>query len=70
MRPVRNVFQKLSRTEQRREGVAAYLCPTPLPAGWCPLPHWFRRGEHNRLRERGWRDPKSDEGTGTDTVVF
>ena len=29
MRPVRNVFQKLSRTEQRREGVAAYL--------WCAL---------------------------------
>jgi hypothetical protein len=27
MRPVRNVFQKLSRTEQRREGVVAYL--------WC-----------------------------------
>jgi hypothetical protein len=26
MRPVRNVFQKLSRTEQRREGVVAYLC--------------------------------------------
>ncbi len=26
MRPVRNVFQKLSRTEQRREGLAAYLC--------------------------------------------
>ncbi len=25
MRPVRNVFQKLSRTEQRREGVVAYL---------------------------------------------
>ncbi len=25
MRPVQNVFQKLSRTEQRREGVAAYL---------------------------------------------
>jgi hypothetical protein len=23
---VRNVFQKLSRTEQRREGVVAYLC--------------------------------------------
>jgi hypothetical protein len=29
MRPVRNVFQKLSRTEQRREGVVAYLC-SPL----------------------------------------
>jgi hypothetical protein len=29
MRPVRNVFQKLSRTEQRREGVVAYLCPLP-----------------------------------------
>jgi hypothetical protein len=27
MRPVRNVFQKLSRTEQRREGVVAYLWP-------------------------------------------
>ncbi len=26
MRPVRNVFQKLSRTEQRREEVVAYLC--------------------------------------------
>ncbi len=25
MRPVQSVFQKLSRTEQRREGVAAYL---------------------------------------------
>ena len=25
MRPVRNVFQKLFRTEQRREGVVAYL---------------------------------------------
>jgi hypothetical protein len=25
MRPVRNVFQKLSRTEQRGEGVVAYL---------------------------------------------
>ncbi len=25
MRPVQNVFQKLSRKEQRREGVAAYL---------------------------------------------
>jgi hypothetical protein len=29
MRPVRNVFQKLSRTEQRSEGVVAYLCPYP-----------------------------------------
>ena len=29
MRPVRNVFQKLSRTEQRREGVVAYLCSPP-----------------------------------------
>jgi hypothetical protein len=29
MRPVRNVFQKLSRTEQRREGVVAYLCFIP-----------------------------------------
>ncbi len=27
MRPVQHAFQKLSRTEQRREGVAAYLCP-------------------------------------------
>ncbi len=25
MRPLRNIFYKLSRTEQRREGVAAYL---------------------------------------------
>jgi hypothetical protein len=25
MRPVRNVFQELSRTEQRRAGVVAYL---------------------------------------------
>ncbi len=25
MRPARNVFQKLSRTEQRREGVVAYM---------------------------------------------
>jgi hypothetical protein len=33
MRPVRNVFQKLSRTEQRREGVVAYLCLTPSPNG-------------------------------------
>ncbi len=36
MRPVRNVFQKLSRTEQRREGVVAYLwstsqCTPPPP---------------------------------------
>ncbi len=36
MRPVRNVFQKLSRTEQRREGVVAYLwlapfLPDPFP---------------------------------------
>ncbi len=30
MRPVRNVFQKLSRTEQRREGVVAYLCCHPF----------------------------------------
>jgi hypothetical protein len=29
MRPVRNVFQKLSRTEQRREGVVAYLWSLP-----------------------------------------
>jgi hypothetical protein len=29
MRPVRNVFQKLSRTEQRREGVVAYLWVYP-----------------------------------------
>jgi hypothetical protein len=29
MRPVRNVFQKLSRTEQRREEVVAYLCLQP-----------------------------------------
>ncbi len=29
MRPVRNVFQKLSRTEQRREGVVAYLWAQP-----------------------------------------
>ncbi len=28
MRPVRNIFQKLSRTEQRREGVVAYLWST------------------------------------------
>jgi hypothetical protein len=27
VRPLRNIFYKLSRTEQRREGVAAYLCP-------------------------------------------
>jgi hypothetical protein len=26
VRPLRNIFYKLSRTEQRREGVAAYLC--------------------------------------------
>ncbi len=26
MRPLQNVFYKLSCTEQRREGVAAYLC--------------------------------------------
>jgi hypothetical protein len=31
MRPVRNVFQKLSRTEQRREGVVAYLWGGPSP---------------------------------------
>jgi hypothetical protein len=31
MRPVRNVFQKLSRTEQRREGVVAYLWVNPFP---------------------------------------
>ncbi len=30
MWPVRNVFQKLSRTEQRREGVVAYLCGSPF----------------------------------------
>ncbi len=30
MRPVRNVFQKLSRTEQRREGVVAYLWCYPI----------------------------------------
>jgi hypothetical protein len=30
VRPLRNIFYKLSRTEQRREGVAAYL--------WCLLP--------------------------------
>ena len=30
MRPVQNVFQKLSRTEQRREGVAAYLWGGPF----------------------------------------
>jgi hypothetical protein len=30
MRPVRNVFQKLSRTEQRREGIVAYLWLEPL----------------------------------------
>ncbi len=30
MRPVRNVFQKLSRTEQRREGVVAYLWYGPI----------------------------------------
>ncbi len=34
MRPVRNVFQKLSRTEQRREGVVAYLCSSPY---YCTL---------------------------------
>jgi hypothetical protein len=36
MRPVRNVFQKLSRTEQKREGVVAYLCAalsSPPPFG-------------------------------------
>ncbi len=35
MRPLRNIFYKLSRTEQRREGVAAYLwsphCKEPMP---------------------------------------
>ncbi len=30
MRPVRNVFCKLSRTEQRRKGAVAYLWPGPL----------------------------------------
>ncbi len=35
MRPVRNVFQKLSRTEQRREGVFAYLCLRRKP--WTEL---------------------------------
>ncbi len=29
MRPLRNIFYKLSCTEQRREGVAAYLCMEP-----------------------------------------
>jgi hypothetical protein len=39
MRPVRNVFQKLSRTEQRREGVVAYLWVGAI------LPCWLgRRG--------------------------
>ena len=33
MRPVRNVFQKLSRTEQRREGAVAYLWGTSSQAG-------------------------------------
>ena len=31
MRPLRNIFYKLSRTEQRREGVAAYLWPGQTP---------------------------------------
>ncbi len=30
MRPVQYAFQKLSRTEQRKEGVAAYLWLYPL----------------------------------------
>jgi hypothetical protein len=35
MRPVQNVFQKLSRTEQRREGVVAYLWfAPPTPPVW------------------------------------
>jgi hypothetical protein len=33
MRPVQNVFQKLSCTEQRREGVVAYLCRVLLKLG-------------------------------------
>ncbi len=36
MRPVRNVFQKLSRTEQRREGVVAYLWINPSPQTFVP----------------------------------
>jgi len=36
MRPVRNVFQKLSRTEQRREGVVAYL----EMGLWAPVLLW------------------------------
>jgi hypothetical protein len=39
MRPVRNVFQKLSRTEQRREGVVAYLWKTPSHI----LTEWYKK---------------------------
>ncbi len=32
VRPLRNIFFKLSCTEQRREGLAAYLCSKPFPS--------------------------------------
>jgi hypothetical protein len=40
MLPVRNVFQKLSRTEQRREGVVAYL--------------WSKYSFHNTKEMGSW----------------
>ncbi len=66
MRPLRNVFYKLSCTEQRREGVAAYLwsvpskgirSPHPLPRKRVCLPPWTqRRGQHSE-GVMGWGDP-------------
>jgi hypothetical protein len=52
VRPVQNVFQKLSCTEQRREGVAAYLCSRLF----------IRVNEEPGLPRIGSRDPGAHGG--------
>ncbi len=39
--------------------------PTPWAAGECAPPPFGPGGGHTRLRERGWGNPNSDEGTHT-----
>ncbi len=67
MRPLRNIFYKLSRTEQRREGVAAYLwlLHRDVTAGEL----YSRNAKENSQKQQGHKKQLATAGMSTTVWV-